>query len=79
MTCKNPFWHIICFKLFIMKILNKIKIWYKKAYVRFVLLLAIAVMLYFTIPYLMFLLIMLGLTPGLIVCIVEIALERKPK
>jgi len=62
-----------------MKILNKIKTWYKKAYVRFVLLLAIAVMLYFLIPYLMFLLILLGLTPALIVCIVEIALERKPK
>lgn len=61
-----------------MKIFNKIKTWFKKAYVRFVLLLAIAAILYFLIPYLMFLLIMLGLTPGLIICIVEIALECKP-
>ena len=62
-----------------MKIFNKIKTWFKKAYVRFVLLLAIAVVLYFLIPYFMFLLILLGITPGLIICIVEIALESKPK
>ena len=62
-----------------MKIFNKIKTWFKKAYVRFVLLLAIAVALYFLIPYFMFLLILLGITPGLIICIVEIALESKPK
>ena len=51
----------------------------KRAYIRFILLLAINTLLYFQLPYLMFLLAFLGLMPALIICIVEVALELMPK
>ena len=62
-----------------MKNLKKIMGLFKKAYIRFVLLLVINILLYFQLPYLMFLLAFLGLMPALIICIVEVALELMPK
>ena len=62
-----------------MKNLKKIMGLFKKAYTRFVLLLVINILLYFQLPYLMFLLAFLGLMPALIICIVEVALELMPK
>ena len=62
-----------------MKNLKKIMKLLKKAYTRFVLLLVFNILLYFQLPYLMFLLAFLGLMPALIICIVEVALELMPK
>ena len=62
-----------------MKNLKKIMGLFKKAYTRFVLLLVINILLYFQLPYLMFLLAFLGLMPALIICVVEVALELMPK
>ena len=62
-----------------MKNLKKIMGLLKKAYTRFVLLLVFNILLYFQLPYLMFLLAFLGLMPALIICIVEVALELMPK
>ena len=62
-----------------MKNLNNLKAWYKKSYVRLILLLIMTLVLYINLPYIIFLLAFLGLMPALIICIVEIALEIKPK
>ena len=73
---QNIFWHMICSKqVNYEKNLKSILELPKRAYIRLFLLLAISILLYFQLPYLMFLLAFLGLMPALIICIVEVALE----